>query len=199
MKEYQLSEFTEALSAKTAVPGGGGAAAYVASMGIALGTMTGNYTLGKKRYQDYEESIRRAMEQAEELRKEFLDLMEKDAEAFLPLSKAYGIPKEDPSRDTVLEEALLGAAEVPLSLMRSCIKGLALMMVFREKGSKLMQSDVSSGTYFLYSALRAATFNVYINTELMRNREKALSMDREARMLLSEGRRNFDAVMAGED
>ncbi|MBQ4293849.1 MAG: cyclodeaminase/cyclohydrolase family protein [Lachnospiraceae bacterium] len=199
MQELSLLEFTEALAAKTPVPGGGGAAACVAAVGIALGSMTGNYTLGKKKYEAFEEDVRKGIEEAKALREELLAFLDRDAEAFLPLSKAYGIPKEDPERDTVLEAALNGAAEVPLALMRLCVQGLSLMKVFREKGSRLMQSDVSCGVYFLQAALHAASFNVYINTELMKNRDKAAALESEAGALLSEGEASFEAAKERTD
>ena len=64
-----VNEFTELLAAKESVPGGGGASALVASIGIALGTMVGQFTVGKKKYADVEEDIIQLMDQAEVLRK----------------------------------------------------------------------------------------------------------------------------------
>ena len=50
-----VTEFTELLASKTSVPGGGGASALVASIGIALGDMVGEFTVGKKKYADVEQ------------------------------------------------------------------------------------------------------------------------------------------------
>ena len=52
------------LAAKTSVPGGGGASAAVGALAAALGSMVGQFTLGKKRYADVEDDIRRLMEEA---------------------------------------------------------------------------------------------------------------------------------------
>ena len=79
-----------------AVPGGGGASALAGAIGIALGNMVGSLTVGKKTYADVEEEIIECKKQADEIAKEFLELMDKDAEAFEPLSKAYGLPKSTP-------------------------------------------------------------------------------------------------------
>ena len=57
-----LQEFTEQLASKTSVPGGGGASAMVASIGIALGDMVGEFTVGKKKYADVEPEIKDLME-----------------------------------------------------------------------------------------------------------------------------------------
>ena len=93
------SEFVDVLASKAAVPGGGGASALVGAVGTALGSMVGNLTVGKKKYADVEADIVAIMEKAEALQKELLKLVDEDAVVFEPLSKAYGIPKDDPNRE----------------------------------------------------------------------------------------------------
>ena len=44
MLNKSVTEFTEALASKAAVPGGGGASALVGAIGIALGDMVGELT-----------------------------------------------------------------------------------------------------------------------------------------------------------
>lgn len=106
--DEQCGVFAELLSSKSAVPGGGGASAYVGALGIALGNMVGNLTLGKKKYQDVEEEILKWNEQASVLRKRLVDLVEEDAVAFAPLAKAYGLPQnteeEKEAKELLLKE-----------------------------------------------------------------------------------------------
>lgn len=91
--KYSLEEFVDALASKAAVPGGGGASALAASLGIALGNMVGEFTVGKKKYADAEEELRACMVRAKDLSRKFLNCIERDAAAFEPLSKAYAIPR----------------------------------------------------------------------------------------------------------
>ena len=97
-----VTNFTEQLASPAPVPGGGGASALVGAIGIALGDMVGELTVGKKKYADVEDEIKALMARAQELRVKLLKCIEKDAEMFEPLSKAYGIPKDDPTRDEVM-------------------------------------------------------------------------------------------------
>ena len=90
-KSQTCEDFIEVLASKAAVPGGGGASALAGAIGIALGNMVGSLTVGKKTYADVEEEIIECKKQADEIAKEFLELMDKDAEAFEPLSKAYSV------------------------------------------------------------------------------------------------------------
>ena len=100
--ESSLVNFTEQLASPAAVPGGGGASALVGALGIALGDMVGELTVGKKKYADVEEEIRALMVRAQDLRVRLLACIAKDAEAFEPLSKAYGIPKIRRARTSLL-------------------------------------------------------------------------------------------------
>ena len=88
------TEFVEVLSSKAPVPGGGGASALVGAVGTALGNMVGSLTVGKKKYADVEDEMWELKKKCDQLQKDFLHLIERDAEVFEPLSKAYGMPRE---------------------------------------------------------------------------------------------------------
>lgn len=172
-----LSQFTERLASPAPVPGGGGASALVGAVGIALGDMVGELTVGKKRYADVEEEVKALMEQAQALRVQLLACIEKDAEAFAPLAKAYGIPKDDPSRETVMERCLRDAAAAPLEIFDLCRSALTLLEAFSQKGSKLVLSDAATGAMFCKAAMEGAAINVKVNTKLMRDRAYAAAID----------------------
>ena len=98
-------EFVEVLASNAPVPGGGGAAALVGAIGTALGNMVGSLTVGKKKYADVEAEIIALKAKCDGLQTELLDQVPADAVGFEPLAKAYGIPKADPNRDKILEDA----------------------------------------------------------------------------------------------
>lgn len=183
-EDKKINEFTEVLASKEAVPGGGGASALVGSIGIALGNMVGSLTTGKKKYVDVEEDIQRLMAEGESLRIELLSMMDKDAEAFAPLAKAYGIPKDDPSRDEVMEKALDVACQAPMDIMRTVCKALDVIKDFAAKGSALAISDAGVGAVCCKAALQGASLNVFINTKSMKDRTKAEALEAEANEML---------------
>ena len=84
--------FVDVLASKAPVPGGGGAAALVGAIGMALGSMVCNLTTGKKKYAQYEEDIQAILGKAKTLQDQLLEMIDKDAEGFFPLSQAYGLP-----------------------------------------------------------------------------------------------------------
>ena len=128
------NEFVEVLASKAPVPGGGGASALVGAIGTALGNMVGSLTVGKKKYADVEEEMYELKGKADALQKELLHLIERDAEVFEPLSKAYGMPRnteeEKAEKARVMEIVLKDACSVPMEIMERCCEAIDLIEVF---------------------------------------------------------------------
>ena len=182
--EKNIDKFLAELASSAPTPGGGGAAALCGALGIALGNMVGNLTLGKKKYADVQEDISELNAKAEALRAGFVALVDADAEAFAPLSRAYSIPKDDPARDEIMEPALLKAAEAPLEIMRKCAEALELISGYAAKGSALAISDAGCAAALCGAAMEAAALNVKINTKSMKNRAVADNINAEMNELL---------------
>ena len=178
-------EFVTVLASSEPAPGGGGASALVAALGTALGNMVGSLTVGKKKYADVEAEIIALKEKCDKLQAELLDQVPADAEGFIPLSKAYGIPKDDPSRPEIMEKATITACQVPMHIMELCCEALDCVAVFAAKGSRLAVSDAGCAAVCCKAALQAASLNVFINTKSLKNREVAEDMNRQANVMLN--------------
>lgn len=181
-------EFVTVLASKAPVPGGGGASALVGAVGTALGNMVGSLTVGKKKYAAVEEEMQQLKAKADVLQRELLHLVERDAEVFEPLSKAYGMPKETEEEKAekarVMEAALKEACSVPMEIMEKCCEAIDLLVEFAAKGSALAISDAGVGAAFCKAALEGASLNVYINTKSMADREYAESLNRKCDEML---------------
>ena len=179
MNDLSLKAFSEELAAKTSVPGGGGAAALTGALAAALGSMVGNFTVGKQKYANVEKDILALMEKADDLRNKLLQCIEEDAAGFEPLSKAYAIPKDAPGRDETLEKCLKDAAAVPMKIVILSCQVIDLQEEFAAKGSTLMISDAGCGAVLAWSAIYAAALNVYVNTKLMKDRAYAEDLNKQ--------------------
>lgn len=179
LTDLSCTAFAEVLASKAPVPGGGGAAALAGALGVALCSMVGNFTTGKKKYAAYEEDVQRMLAEGETLRARLLELVEADAAAFEPLSRAYAIPKEDPTRDSVLEEAALNACKAPMEMVSCCGEALLLLEEMLEKGSRLLLSDVGCGALLCKAAMESAAMNVFVNTGSLQDRAVAVGMERQ--------------------
>ena len=201
MTTKSCREFVTVLASNEPAPGGGGASALVAALGTALGNMVGSLTVGKKKYADVEEEIKALMKECDDLQTQLLDQVPADAEGFVPLAKAYGIPKDDPTRAETLEKATIIACQVPMHIMELCCKSLDAIKVFADKGSRLAVSDAGCGAVIVKSALQAASLNVFINTKTLKNREAAEEMNRKCLGMLDKycamADEIFETVKAG--
>ncbi|MDD6514789.1 MAG: cyclodeaminase/cyclohydrolase family protein [bacterium] len=201
MLEKKTTEFLEELSSSAPVPGGGGASAAAGAYAAALGLMVGNLTTGKKKYADVEEEICESMKKLEQLRDKLTRLVDEDAKAFEPLSKAYGMPKETEEqkklKEQVMETALREACRVPLEIMEVSIEVMELLQVLEEKGSRLAVSDAGVGILFAKTSLEGASLNVFINTRLMKDRQYAEELNQRADAWIARGRTMEQQVYHG--
>jgi formiminotetrahydrofolate cyclodeaminase len=199
-----VTEFTEVLSSKAAIPGGGGASALLGAIGIALGSMVGNLTVGKARYADVEDDVKAAMVKAEEIRIELLRLIDEDAVVFEPLSKAYGLPtgtdEEKAEKARIMEACLRDACSVPMDIMRVACRAIDLQEEFGQKGASIAISDVGVGVVACKAALQGASLNVYINTNYMTDKDYAKNIEAESDAMLEKycalADKIFDDVVA---
>ena len=192
MLEKKTTEFLEELSSSAPVPGGGGASAAAGAYAAALGLMVGNLTTGKKKYADVEEEICESMKKLEQLRDKLTRLVDEDAKAFEPLSKAYGMPKETEEqkklKEQVMETALREACRVPLEIMEVSIEMMELLQVLEEKGGRLAVSDAGVGILFAKTSLEGASLNIFINTRLMKDRQYVEELNQRADAWIARGR-----------
>lgn len=177
MYNKAIKDFTNELSSKAPVPGGGGASALMGAIASSLCSMVANLTTGKKKYAEYQPDIDRILAGVECLTSDILELINKDAEAFEPLSQAYSIPKEQEDRDELLERALRVASEAPFEIVQKMSEVTKLIEELAIKGSKLAISDVGVAACACSAAVKGASMNVYINTKLMKDREYAKQMN----------------------
>lgn len=171
------AEFIEVLASDAPVPGGGGAAALTGAMGAALGGMVAALTLKSKKYADVHAEMAALNERITGIRNRLLQLVDEDAEAFAPLAGAYQIPKDDPLRAGIMEKALVHACTTPSDIMKASAEMLALFNILREKGTRMAVSDADAGEDLCRAAIKAASRNIFINTELMHDRAKAAELD----------------------
>ena len=193
-------QFTEALGSKESIPGGGSAAAMAGAVAVSLGNMVGNLTAGKPKYAAVEAEVQEALAQGEALRQRMLDLMEEDAEAFLPMKAVFKMPKgtdeEKAARQAAMNVAMKNAVKPQLELMDACLDTLRLMAFYVEKGSRLMVSDAAVGTALARGVIEAAYINVLVNTSAIDDLAYTGDTEKRAEDMLYAGKRIADLVIA---
>ena len=189
--DYSLTGFLDDLSSRKPMPGGGGASAVAGAMAASLGAMVANLTSGKKRYAEVQDQIDEILPEAERLRDRMLELAQEDADAFYPLSQAYGLPKETEGERAYKaegrEQALRRASEPPLHIMECTCEVMDLLETLSTIGSRMVISDVGVGAAFCEAALKGASFNVFINAKAMKDRDYAEILVSRTQAMLEDG------------
>lgn len=187
-------EFVAALASSAPTPGGGGAAALCGAVGAALCGMVASLTTGKKKYASVEREIQQLLESTNTLHDKLLDQVRADAEGFQPLSRAYAIPREDPTRAAALQSAAETACTAPLEIMALCAAALSAAGRLAEIGSRLAVSDAGCAAAILHGALEAAALNVLVNTKTMTDRSAADHLNARCFALLDQGRTDGERI-----
>lgn len=181
MRDLSLNEFSEKLFSKEPVPGGGGASALIGALAVSLGAMAANLTLGKEKYAEYTDELNANLKKAEKLRLRLLELIEEDATGFGEINKAYKVKPRD---EALIEKALVSAATPPLKMMEAIKEVIDILIVFADKTSVLVVSDVGVGAKFAEAALESAYLNVVVNVKLMKDEKTATEIGEKAERLL---------------
>lgn len=186
MENKTLKEFSELSASKEPVPGGGGVSAYVGSLASALAEMVTNLTFGKKKYLEYTFELEQLRKELDIIRSNLLKCINKDAEAFKPLSEVYSLPKDTEGYEEMMEECLKKAAEPPLLILKYCTRIVEIDERLAVIGSKISVSDAATSVMLAHGAMYGAYVNILVNTRLMKDREYAESVNDEAVKLLDE-------------
>ena len=186
MQNKTLKEFSELAASKAPVPGGGGVCANVAALASALGQMVTNLTIGKEKYIQYTNELNDIRKELDVLRINLLDCINKDAEAFEPLAKAYKMDKNDPNYNQVMEECLKCAAGIPLLILKYCSRIIDLDERLATIGSKISVSDAATSVMLAHGAMYGAYVNVLVNTSLMKDLKNVEYFNVEAVSILDE-------------
>lgn len=194
--DWPCRAFAEALASDAPAPGGGGAAALVGAIGTALGGMVASLTLGRPRYAAVEQEMQALQERCTRLRQALLDQIAEDEAGFLPLARAYRLPKSDPQRAAALEQGAAHACAVPLEIMKLAAESVEILEILAEKGSKMLLSDAGCGAALCRAALEAAALNVFVNTKGMHDRAAAAALNAQAQELLEEALPRAEKIYA---
>ena len=157
------NKFLDDLAAGTPTPGGGSAAAYAGAMAAGLVTMVARLTIGKKKYAEVEDQMKGIIEEAEALRAELTTAVERDAQAFEAIMAAFKLSKDNPQRATMIQEATLHAAEIPLGVASQAVRVMELALQVASLGNANAITDAGTGAAMAQAALTGAGYNVRIN------------------------------------
>ena len=173
-----IKQYIDDLSSNSPTPGGGNVSAFCGTLASSLGIMVCNLTFGKKKYLDVETELKALKEKLENVRNVFLELSQKDNEAFDRVMEAFKLPKESDEqkglRSKKIEEATVQAGLVPYQVISLCKEITPWLVIIAERGNQNSLSDAGVALSLISTAAQGAFLNVLINCETYRNNSLAV-------------------------
>jgi len=180
LEDRTLRQWLDALASDAPTPGGGAAAAIVAATGAALIAMTGRLSMGRAAAAELDARMQALVLEADAAREAFLILAEEDGAAFDAVMAAFRLPKvaaeDEAARVRAIQEALDGAAIVPLDVARRAVALMALGEDAAALGNPNAASDGYSGGAMLFAATLAALANVRINAASLKDATRVAAL-----------------------
>jgi methenyltetrahydrofolate cyclohydrolase len=182
MTDKTVKTFLDELASNAPAPGGGSVAALSGALGAGLISMVCNLTLGKPKYAAVENDIAAMVKKSESLRKELLNLLEEDVQAYTVLNTTMKMPKDTEEQKNVrakaMDKALKAATDVPMRVAEACVNVMGLCPEATAKGNSNAVSDVGVGILMAEAGLRSAALNVLINLKIVKD-EKFVNDNRK--------------------
>jgi glutamate formiminotransferase/formiminotetrahydrofolate cyclodeaminase len=195
-----VSGFTAAVASPVPAPGGGSVAAHVGALGAALAQMVAGLTVGRKKYATVDADMRELGLEAAALVGELQQLVARDAKAYEGVTVAYKLPKDTDAqvadRARAIDDALVGAALVPLETARACAKVAELAATAAELGNTNAASDAGVAALLAEAACRGAIYTVRINISSMTDKSRRNARAAEGEKILSAASKHAAAATA---
>ncbi len=189
--DLTIKEFLEKVASGEPVPGGGSVAALAGALSAALSRMVGGLTLGRSDDHARDERMSDLMERASLLQTRLVEAIDRDSEAYAGVLDAYhmakGTEEEKLLRREAVQDALKGAALVPLSVAEMGLELLSLSGTAVREGNRNAVTDGLVAALMARAAVMGALFNVRINLVSIKDggfsaeiAEKAIRLEKEA-------------------
>jgi glutamate formiminotransferase/formiminotetrahydrofolate cyclodeaminase len=193
--------FLDAVAQPTATPGGGSVAALSGALAASLGHMVAALSRKKKSQAAFVGDLSDAAAEFHRAAADLSKAIDQDAASFDAVMAAYKLPQSTPneqkSRETAIQTALRGAAEVPLQVARNAVAIYERLGQLEPIASASMSSDIRVGRLMAAAAAKGALENVAINLESISDAEFAGRTRKEAAGI--EARVGENVVGAGQN
>jgi methenyltetrahydrofolate cyclohydrolase len=195
---WTIADYAAAVASGQPTPGGGSVVATVAALAAGLAEMVCQLTLARPVEPNAASRLTEAQGTAAGLRRQFLKLALEDERAYGAYRNAAGLPKSTVDEREVrrhgLESALERSASAPIRVATGCVELLTTLESVGALGTKHALTDVRTSLRLAEAALKGAFDLIEANTELMRDRDHAARLDRDAQTLLARGEQASSAV-----
>jgi glutamate formiminotransferase/formiminotetrahydrofolate cyclodeaminase len=176
LMEQSLEGFSRLLAAGSPMPGGGSGAAVIAALGASFIVMVARISSDKPEFAERRTRLVRIADEADELRRLFLSLADKDSAAYARFVEAAGTPDA--------EAALRGCVAPPLEMLEGASSALRLARELSEAYYPPTASDIGIAALSLETAARGAYLTMHTNLKALKDSVFVREISEKSRLLI---------------
>ncbi len=190
LADMTVRGFLNEMASDSPAPGGGSAAAFCGAQGAGLAAMVASFTIGRKKFADFEENAIVVRDAELALVEKLTEQIDKDTEAFNLVAAAFKMPKttdeEKAARSAAIQAGTLVSTEVPFETMELALEALRaaekLLIGFNDGAA----SDLGVAGWSLLTCVKGAWLNVCINIGSLKDTAKAEDFRSRGQVILAQ-------------
>ena len=167
LSNMKINQFIDLLSSNSPAPGGGSVAALVGSISSSLNSMVASLTVHNKKYLSVSDDMEKIGIKSQRLKDKLKFLVDEDTNSFDKIMNAFRLPKRSKKevdfREKIIEEATIGATEVPYKTSLLILEVLEISILVMKLGNKNSFSDGAVAAELGKASVKSAIMNVKIN------------------------------------
>jgi formiminotetrahydrofolate cyclodeaminase len=190
LTDQSIRNLLTAFSSADPTPGGGSASALASAVGASLLTMVAGLPKTRSGSEEDRAVLASAAGALAGIREDLTLAIDADTAAYDQVVAAYKRPKasadEQAARAAAIQQALRGATDVPLGVLRQSAAALRLSTAIAAHGHRAAASDIGVAVALLRAGARGARLNVQINLGSMPDAEYTATVGAETARLSDE-------------
>jgi glutamate formiminotransferase / formiminotetrahydrofolate cyclodeaminase len=172
--------FLHAVAAPAATPGGGSVSAFAGALAASLGQMVAALSRKKKSQATHVDKLSEALEALRRTADDLAAAIDRDAAAYDAVMAAFKLPQgnaqETKARESSIQGATRGAAEVPLQVAERTVALFERLGQLSSIAAASMKSDLEVARLMAAAGAKGALANVEINLDGITDAEYVKSM-----------------------
>lgn len=184
-----LKAFANETASENPAPGGGSVAAYVGSLGAALGCMVASLTVSKSGITEKFKPFSDLGAKVQQNKEQLLSMVDEDTRAFNKIIEAFrlssGSEEDKDEKKKAIEEATLFAIETPMRVAEIALDNFELIEYVAAYGNPNAISDAGVAALCSRTCVQGACLNVKINAKTLDDKALMKSYFEKADVVLA--------------
>ena len=150
-----------------------------------------NLTLGKKKYEDVQDEVKNIIEEAEKLKKDCQDIIDKDKDLLEEILEVYKLRKEKPEQYEIVCKK---AVDFCLDVLNKAFNTIKLAERISKVGNRMLASDFKICASYSFASVESAIVNVEINLNPIEDESFKNKVRKDCNLILEEAKKIKDNI-----